>query len=121
MLAGVLITESLRHDVTLEGLDLRVDKITRWRNPDPAPGQPDTWTIVDFTSDRTDPAWLADQFAQALSSPGWYVDFHTDDQTYVVFPDKTFAYRRGDTRGRAEAVAYARSMGVPDDQCDWGE
>lgn len=121
MLAGVLITESLRHDVTLEGLDLRVDKITRWRNPAPAPGQPDTWTIVNFASSRDDAAWLADQFAQALSGPGWYVDFHSEDQKYVVFPDKTFVYRRGDARGRAEAVAYARSQGVPPDQCDWGE
>lgn len=65
--------------------------------------------------------WLADQFAQALDRPGWYVDFHTEDQKYVVFPDKTFVYRRGDARGRAEAVAYARSQGVPHDQCDWGE
>lgn len=121
MLAGVLITESLRHDVTLERLNLRVDKIARWRNPDPAPGQPDTWTIVDFTSDRSDPTRLADQFAQALASPGWYVDFHTKDQKFVVFPDKTFVYRRDDDQSRAEAVAYARSVGVPDDQCDWGE
>ncbi|NES17046.1 hypothetical protein G3554_20745, partial [Micromonospora sp. PPF5-17] len=56
MLAGVLIAESLRHDVTLEGLDLRVDKITRWRNPDPAPGQPGTWTIMNFASGRDDAA-----------------------------------------------------------------
>jgi hypothetical protein len=121
VLAGVLITESLRHDATLEGLNLRVDKITRWRNPTPAPGQPDTWTIVEFTSDHDDPTWLADHLAQALTSPGWYVDFHTEDQKYVVFPDKTFVYRRGDPHGRAEASAYARSMGVPQDQCDWGE
>ncbi|MGW0434975.1 hypothetical protein ACWDV4_20850 [Micromonospora sp. NPDC003197] len=88
MLAGALITESLRHDVTLEGLNLRVDRITRWRNPDPAPGQPDTWTIVDFASDRGDPDRLANQLAQALASPGWYVDFHTEDQKYVVFSGK---------------------------------
>jgi hypothetical protein len=32
-----------------------------------------------------------------------------------------FRYRRGDEAGRAEAVAYGRSVGTPEHQLDWEE
>ncbi len=36
-----------------------------------------------------------------------------------VGADRFFRYPRGDRAGRAEAEAYARSLGVPDSQLDW--
>jgi hypothetical protein len=36
-----------------------------------------------------------------------------------VFAGKIFRYRRGDQTGRAAAVEYGRTVGVPDHQLDW--
>jgi hypothetical protein len=41
------------------------------------------------------------------------------DDHVVVYADRIFRYRRGDRHGRDEAVAYGRTVGVPDHQLDW--
>jgi hypothetical protein len=121
MISGVLIAESVRAGATLDKLHLAVTSITRWRNDHPAEGQPDVWTIIAFKS-ADEPRELATQLSQVLDEPGWYVDFHDHDTTYVVFPkDHIFSYPRGDAAGRAEAIAYGQTVGVPDDQLDWNE
>ncbi|WP_042428146.1 hypothetical protein [Streptacidiphilus anmyonensis] len=124
MLTGVLIAESLR-----PGADLRVPMtVTRiWRVTvaDPAPGQPATWTLVDFTAEDQ----AADQLAQALAdalSPtgGWYCNYTAtgdgpDVLVYVVFPGQVRRYRRGDAEGRRRAVDYGLTLGIPAAQLDW--
>ena len=67
----------------------------------------DTWT--DMLRDSLD------------SSVGWYCDFRSEDETFVVFGGKVFRYPRGDPMGRAEAEDHARSIGVPEAQLDWPE
>ena len=52
---------------------------------------------------------------------GWYCDFRTEAETFVVFAGRTFRYPRGDEAGRGAAVNYARSVGVPEEQLDWPE
>lgn len=52
---------------------------------------------------------------------GWYCDFRTTRETFVVFARRVFRYPRGDEQCRAEAEAYGRSVGVPEAQLDWGE
>jgi hypothetical protein len=54
-------------------------------------------------------------------SNGWYADFSVGDERVVVFAGQVFRYRRGDKAGRAEAVAYGRSVGTPEHQLDWEE
>ena len=54
-----------------------------------------------------------------MDEPGWYVDFHTAAETFVVFAGRIFRYATGDADGRAEAEAHARARGVPDAQIDW--
>jgi hypothetical protein len=39
--------------------------------------------------------------------------------TFVVFAGRIFRYPCGDASGRAEAAAYGRGVGVPEDQLDW--
>jgi len=56
-----------------------------------------------------------------LDDSGWYVDFRSADETFVVFAGRVFRYRRRDKRRRAEAEAYARARGVPQAQLDWPE
>ena len=52
---------------------------------------------------------------------GWYCDFRSPTETFVVFSERVFRYPRGDTVGRSEAEAHARSVGVPESQLDWPE
>jgi hypothetical protein len=50
---------------------------------------------------------------------GWYCDFRSDDEVFVVFCDRVFRYPRGDRTARSTVEDYARSMGVPEAQLDW--
>lgn len=117
---GTLIGESLRVGHVLEGLPLSIEKISRADVGEPAAGQPRTWTIIEFAI----PDHLTDALAQALGRAlepqlGWYCDFRSTDETFIVFADRIFRYPRGDQTARSEAEAYARSMGVPENELDW--
>jgi hypothetical protein len=119
-LAGALIAESLRVGSVLEGIPLIVTRISRADLGDVDAFQPGTWTVVEFEAADED----ADRLAKALERVlervgGWYCDFRNDDETFVVFAGRTFRYPRGDESGRTAAVAYGRSVGVPEGQLDW--
>jgi hypothetical protein len=62
---------------------------------------------------------LASVLAESMHGFGWYADFHTAEESYVVFAGRVFRYATADRRGRAAAEAYARAHGVPDAQIDW--
>ena len=121
MLEGALLAESLRVGRPLEGVELSVNKISRADVGDVSAGQPLTWTFIHFTapSDRADA--LAAALRTTLDEPGWYCDFRTETETFVVFSGRAFRYPRGDRERRAEAEAFARSKGVPAAQIDWPE
>jgi hypothetical protein len=124
MLTGRLLAESLRVGADLEVADLRVVRIGRHdvsnstipsAGSDPADdspqgavaGQPPIWTFLDFEA----PDDRADDLAQALAAAletenGWWADFVVGGDHVVVFAGRVFRYRIGDTRARAEAVAW---------------
>jgi hypothetical protein len=58
-------------------------------------------------------------FAGALDQPGWYMDFRSPAETFVVFPGRIFCYPRGDGAGRADAQAHGRRLAIPEPQLDW--
>jgi hypothetical protein len=119
MIEGTLIAESLRVGTNLENLILTVRKISRYRAQGITPDQPDIWTVLDFEADEAGARELAEVFATALDQPGWYVDFHSPTDTFVVFPGRIFCYPRGDQAGRADAQAYGRHLAIPEPQLDW--
>lgn len=120
MIEGVLIAESLRVGAELTGVPLVTRKISRVLAGDVSAGQPELWTFVHFEAVEQDAEALAGALAKALEQRlGWYADFRTPDETFVVFSGRIFRYPRGDGPGRAEAAAYARSVGVPESQLDW--
>lgn len=65
----------------------------------------------------------------------WYISFHTDERAFIVFREKIFSmatkgitpvhYQLMDTSDARdkeawdEMIIYAKSIGVPDDQCDF--
>ncbi|WP_328891054.1 hypothetical protein [Streptomyces sp. NBC_00316] len=120
MLEGVLIAESLRVGAELSGIPLQVIKIARIEVANAAPEQPRQWTLMDFTADERDAENLADQLAACLApTGGWYVNYNTASEAFVVFPENVFRYPRGDADGREKAKSHARSIGIPEAQLDW--
>lgn len=119
MVRGGLIMESLRRGTTLGDIGLMVRSIRRLAPEVITSDQPDTWTLLEFETGDANAERLAHLLADILDEPGWYADFHSDDETFVVFSGRVFRYPRGDRAGRAAAERYARSMGVPEAQLDW--
>jgi hypothetical protein len=119
MLEGTLIAESLRVGTTLADLNLTVRKISRYRAGGTTPDQPGIWTTLDFEADESGARELTEVFAAVLDQPGWYVNFQSPAESFIVFPGKIFRYPRGDAAGRAAAQAYGRQLAIPDPQLDW--
>jgi hypothetical protein len=123
MATGTLIAESIRVDATLDGVPFTTTQIRRVP-ADLSSGQrdnglPDRWTLITFEVSDAEAGHLAGALAAILDTPGWYADLHTGERSFVVFAGRVLAYARGDARARAQAEAYARSHGVPDEQLDW--
>lgn len=119
VLEGTLIAESLRAGTTLDGLNLTVRKISRYQVRGATPDQPGIWCALDFEADDADAEDLAQVFAGVLDQPGWYANFQSETESFIVYPDRIFRYPRGDRAGRAEAQAHGRQLGIPDPQLDW--
>ncbi|GAB2646523.1 hypothetical protein GCM10009743_22640 [Kribbella swartbergensis] len=121
MYEGTLILESLRVGTELSGIPLVVRKISRYDVSTATTDQPPVWSVLEFDVEDKHTESLAGELSAALDSPGWYADFHNDQEIFVVFPGRVFRYRRGDTAARAEAQAFGRESGIPEPQLDWTE
>ncbi len=120
MIEGTLIAESLRVDAELSGVRLVTRKVRRVAAGDASAGQPELWTLIEFEAEEQEAGVLAEALAKVLDHQhGWYTDFRTPDETFVVYSGRVFRYPRGDSSGRAEAAAYGRSVGVPEHELDW--
>jgi hypothetical protein len=122
MIKGTLIAESLRAGAELTAVRLVTPKIARVAAGDPSAGQPELWTSIEFEAEDADAEPLAAALADALDDRhGWYTDFRTTGETFVVYSGRIFRYPRGDAHDRAAAMAYGRWHGVPENQLDWPE
>ncbi|WP_335980743.1 hypothetical protein [Streptomyces sp. CA2R106] len=120
MLDGVLIAESLRVGSVLDEVPLHLTRIRRIEVPGAAPAQPRHWTLLDFQAEEADAERLAAALSRCLApTGGWYANFNTPTEAYVVFPDRVFHYPRGNPEARAAAVTHARTLGIPTPQLDW--
>lgn len=118
MFQGTLIMESLAVGTALD-TRIMCRKIRRIQPTGTTQDQSRTWTLIDFEVAANDAKSLAHALADALDQPGWYADFRSDTETWVIFPDRTFTYRRGDAAARAAAVEHARQLNIPETQLDW--
>ncbi len=122
MADGVLLAESLRVGASLDRVPLMVEKVSRANAGDESVGQPRTWTYIHFALADEDAEALAEALSEALNAVGgWYCDFRTAEETFVVFAGRVFRYQRGREDGREQAQTYALSVGVPQTQLDWPE
>lgn len=119
MYEGALILESLRVGVELAGIPLLVRKISRFAVPSATPDQAPIWSLLEFGVDADQAEALAQALSTTLDRPGWYADFHDEQEIFVVFPDRVFRYPRGDGAAKAEAQEFGRGLGIPEPQLDW--
>ncbi|MFF3872076.1 hypothetical protein [Streptomyces sp. NPDC001978] len=120
MVKGVLIGESLRIGAELVGVPLQVTRLWRTEVASATSGQPKQWTLMEFEAEEHEADRLAAAFAKCLApTGGWYINYNTTDEAFVVFADHVVRYPRGDAAGRSRAQEHARSIGVPEPQLDW--
>ena len=120
MIEGTLIAESLRVGTSLENLQLTVRKISRYQVPGAPPRTSRaSGPRLNFTAAEQQAGELARTFADALAEPGWYVNFESPAESFMVFPGRIFRYPRGDAAARAEAQEYGRRLAIPEPQLDW--
>ena len=123
MLKGALLAESLRVGAVFEVPGLVLTRVVRRDVSGSATiAQPSVWTFLEFEA----PDEVADQLGDALAESlvaegGWYANFTVGDEHVVVFAGRVFRQKSGDRSRRAEVEAYARQLGVPAHQMDWGD
>lgn len=115
---GMLLHESLKDTGVLDHLEITRTEV--WDVQDGAAFQPSTWTAMWFKGDASRADTVAEMLSQSLHAD-WYCNISTERHSFVVFGGRVFKYPRGDERGRAEAQAHGRSLGLPEGQLDWGE
>jgi hypothetical protein len=121
MIRGTLVCESLRIGASLDGLDWTIRSIRRVHVGSASDAQPARWTLFDFDVAEDQAERLAADLSAVLDEPGWYVDFSTVTDKFIVFAGRVFRYPLGSAEGRREAADHARSKGVPEAQLDWPE
>jgi hypothetical protein len=119
VIEGTLIMESLRVGTVLPDLRLTVRRISRYRVGGTTPDQPEIWATLDFVAEEAQAEEIAQAFSDALDRPGWYVNFESPAENFVVFPGRIFRYPRGDAAGRAAAQEHGRRLAIPEPQLDW--
>jgi hypothetical protein len=119
MPAGYVIAESMRPGSQLEGNAFTLNRINRYKVDNPTDDQPSAWTMIHFDFPEDQAESVANALADVLDSPGWYTNFDTHDDTFVIFPGRVFRYPRGDHAARTEAEAVAVTLGIPAPQIDW--
>jgi hypothetical protein len=120
--SGTLLGESIQLGAVLDAVPLIVTNVHRAAAGDVEAGQPELWTFIEFTVAADRAAELAGNLSRVLiEKGGWYCDFRSRDEVFVVFFDRIFRYRRGDRAERAKAEEHGRSMGIPESNLDWPE
>ena len=124
MARGQLIAESLEVGERFAVRGVRLLGATRVEPPEDRlrADQPRRWTFIGFEMDDDLAPAVADALAGALDGEGgWYCNFSTAEEAWIVYRGRVFHYPIGDAEGRAQAQAHGRALGVPEPQLDWGE
>lgn len=124
MTTGTIIAESIRVGARLEGVSFAIREIERVAPTSISREQRDAgivphWTLLHVEVPDAETGRLAGALAESLEDFGWYANFQSSEETFVVFADRVFRYATGDESARAGAESYARAHGVPEAQMDW--
>jgi hypothetical protein len=105
MLKGTIIENSLSDTSILK--EVQIDRT--W--------QVGSWTLHDFRIEKE----KEPELSKYIADGPWYIHVWepgTDDAT-VIFKNKTFDIKHSDKNTWKDAVAYGKSIGIPEEQLDF--
>ncbi len=100
---------------------LEITKIERWNVMNITNDQPPQWTAVYFQLMKDNVDNIVNRLSEALKPNGWFINLAGEDNVFVIFPQRVFTYKKGDTAKRNEAIEYGLQVGIPVSQLDWNE
>jgi len=114
---GLLLKEGLQDETILKYLTITKTEI--WDAENAEGDQPKQWTAIYFEVDEEKVDEIADQLSQVLKPKEWYLNISGENTIFVVFPNKIFKYKKGDTAEKIRSVEYGKTIGIPENQLDW--
>jgi hypothetical protein len=118
---GELIEESLANPEILKQCNIvstRVSLVT----PEHQTPWLKQWTLHTIVVPADKAADLAGELSRSLDTShigSWYVDFKSENQHYVIYPDKVFLIDRSDADQYRRATEYGIGLGIPEQQVDF--
>lgn len=105
MLKGTIIENSLANKTILD--EVKIDN-TR---------QSDDWILHDVWIDKKQ----IPELSRSLADGPWYIHLWRpgEDTVTVIFKNKTFTIKFSDKSTWTDAVAYGKSIGIPEEQLDF--
>jgi len=110
---GVIISESLKEPSLINRFEVFRARISK-KDLDLGGGEQGRWHL--YYVHATDSQINA---LLRLVKPGWYCHFWRDDDLVVVFHRKKFSMLTTDKSTWKDAVAYGRSVGIPEKELDF--
>ena len=111
---GVAIAESLMSDSVLNFVEVKSRETADLT--DPTADQPKSVTVLTFEVGDDMASAVADELSRNLKAGHWYADMGTEYEKIVVFPSKIFRYATKEVDKHQKAVAYAKSLHIPESQ-----
>lgn len=109
MYKGVIVEESLTDNRLLNRFKIVGVQITTQDDPS------ERWHLYTVLANRED----MDVLAHALKPEKWYAHFWEGNEVIAVFPGHTFTFQYDHPQTWADAIAYGRRLGIPDEQLDF--
>jgi hypothetical protein len=87
----------------------KIEILKTWKDED--------WVLHDVLVDDS----LIPELTRSMADGPWYIHMWSsgDDEFFVLFKNRTFQLRRLDRGAWADAIAYGKSIGIPEAQLDF--
>lgn len=116
---GTIIKESLADTQFLKMV--KINKTRKVHLDNPAPGQPSIWHLHTVTVEDGAINSVCEKTKYSINEGPWYVDFKSSEKIIVIFKNKIFKTKKGDTQEIIKIKEYGRSMGIPEKQLDFNK
>lgn len=111
---GVIIEESLKDKNILNEVSIISTKVEKVTEKHKTPWL-EKWTLHTVQINPAD----IDDFARKISKlvndkpNSWYVDFNNGETFFVIYPNKVYKWKKGESEKIKECKAFGISLGIP--------
>ncbi|MCK5471610.1 hypothetical protein KAI54_00265 [Candidatus Gracilibacteria bacterium] len=119
---GVIIEESLTDKSVLDEVKIVSTKVEPVTDKHNTPHL-EQWTLHTVEVDFNNADLIANKLSKVLVGKGdsgyWYADYKNNEVAYIIFLNKIFKIRRGNSDEFRKAKQYGVSLGIPEYQVDF--